>query len=175
MIKKIAIACLLLISGFYVFADGFTAQDIEELETAGQEELYGEGINAGLFGTLYYNVYSLGLGAGFKAGKTARITVELQALLRDSFEGLIMNAGVSFGSPPSAGTIRIYGGPQASFVLFRDASFQAGIGGKGGIEFFVNHLAASFIEFGGIAPLYSSSPSNKIQSFFFSGGYRFFF
>lgn len=174
MIKKIVLVYVILISGFYVFAEGFTAQDIEELEKAGQEDLYGEGITISLLGTLYYNAYSLGLGTGFQAGKIARITAEVQALLRDSYEGLIINAGVSFGAPSSSNTIRIYGGPQASLVLFKDTSFQAGLGGKGGMEFFVNHLTAAFLEFGGIAPLYSSNPLHKLQSFFFCGGYRLF-
>lgn len=117
MIKKTMLMCIICLIGYFsVFADGFTPQDIEELETAGQEEVFGGGINAGLIGTMYYNAYSLGIGTGF----------------------------------------------------------QAGLGGKGGMEFFVNHLTASFIEFGGIEPLYSSNPSKKMQSFFFCGGFRLF-
>lgn len=175
MIKKTMLMCIICLIGYFsVFADGFTPQDIEELETAGQEEVFGGGINASLIGTMYYNAYSLGIGTGFQAGSIARITAEVQILLKDSYEGLMINAGVSFGAPPSNNTIRIYGGPQASFVFFLDESFQAGLGGKGGMEFFVNHLTASFIEFGGIAPLYSSNTSHKMQSFFFCGGFRLF-
>ena len=61
---------------------------------------------------------------------------------------------------------KVYRGKTAvDGIVFLDESFQAGLGGKGGMEFFVNHLTASFIEFGGIAPLYSSNPSHKMQSF----------
>ncbi len=175
MIQKAMIVCFMLTAGFSVFAEGIFTQKAEKTNVIKQEVMYGEGISVSTFGTLYYNTHSIGIGAGFQAGKVARITVDVQSLLRDSYEGIIINTGAFFGVAPSINSARIYGGPQVSFSIIKDKSLQISLGGKGGCELFVNPHASVFFEVGAIAPVYRSSDTYKLQSVLLGGGFRFFF